>query len=93
VEPETPSQPNAPRTRSSSALRATALGLVVILLMLLFIFQNGQRAKLNFLWFHWHTPVGLGLLLAAVLGGIIVLLVGVVRRLQVKRSVRLSNHV
>ena len=92
MEPETPSQPKSLR-RSTSALRATAVGLVVLLLMLLFIFQNGQRAKLNFLWFHWHTPVGLGLSLAAVLGGIVVVLLSAVRRLRGRRSVRLSNHV
>jgi uncharacterized integral membrane protein len=45
-----------------------------------------QRTKLNFLWMHWHTPLGVGLLLAAVLGGLTVLFLGGVRMLQIRKA-------
>jgi uncharacterized integral membrane protein len=81
-----------PRTRVGAAWKGIAFGLVVLLLMLVFILQNLQRTKLNFLWLHWHTPVGVGLLLAAVFGGLVVLLLGGVRMLQLRKAVRLSNY-
>jgi len=41
---------------------------VVLLLLLIFILQNGQRADVYFLGAHVHLPMAVGLLLAAVFG-------------------------
>jgi uncharacterized integral membrane protein len=46
--------------------------LVLALLLLVFILQNGRHARLRFLWLRFSLPVGVALLLAAVGGGLLV---------------------
>jgi uncharacterized integral membrane protein len=85
----------APRTRTSAAWTLAAVGAVVLLLMLVFIMQNSQRAELNFLWFHGTPPVGAALLLSAVIGALIVICLGAGRLLQhrlVERRHRRSDE-
>jgi uncharacterized integral membrane protein len=85
-------QHEVPRTRAGGAWKGIAVGLLVVLLMLVFILQNLQRTKLNILWMHLRTPVGVGLLLAAVLGGMVVLFLGGFRMLQLRKAVKSSNY-
>ncbi len=54
--------------------------LVLLLAVAIFVLQNGARVRLNFLFLHGTTPLGVALLLAAVLGGLVSLLLGFVRR-------------
>lgn len=75
-------QLKAPRTRTGAAWTLAAVGAVVLLLMLIFIMQNMQRAELNFLWIEGTLPVGVGLLLSAVIGALIVICLGAGRLLQ-----------
>lgn len=71
-----------PRTRTGSAWALAAAGAVALLLMLIFILQNSQSAKLNFLWMHGKPPVGAALLLSAVIGALIVIFLGTGRLAQ-----------
>ena len=75
-------QLKAPHTRTGSAWALAVAGSVGLLLMLVFIFQNSQRAELNFLWLQGQPPVGAALLLAAVIGALIVTCLGAGRLLQ-----------
>ena len=77
-----------PRTRTSSAWVAAAFGVVLVLLMLVFILQNGERVPMEFLWFDLRVPLGAGLLLAAVLGALVVVLLGVGRMFQLRLAAR-----
>jgi uncharacterized integral membrane protein len=77
-----------PSTRTSSAWTLLAVGTLVVLLMLVFILQNTQRARLNFLWLHGSLPLGAALLLSAVVGALIVLCLGAGRLLQVRQATR-----
>jgi uncharacterized integral membrane protein len=77
-----------PRTRTSAAWTWAAAGAVILLLMLVFILQNSQRARLNFLWFHGTPPVGAALLLSAVIGALIVICLGAGRLLQLRLMAR-----
>ena len=77
-----------PSTRTSSAWTLVAVGTLVVLLMLVFILQNSQRAPLNFLWLHGSLPLGAALLLSAVVGALIVLCLGAGRLLQVRLATR-----
>jgi uncharacterized integral membrane protein len=76
------------RTRISSAWTLLAAGLLLVLLMLVFILQNGQPQAMEFLWFDFSLPVGAAMLLAAVLGGLLVILLGATRLLQVRLAAR-----
>ncbi len=77
-----------PGSRTGAAFWLAAAGAVALLLMLVFILQNGQRAELNFLWMHGSPPVGVSLLLAAVIGALIVLTLGAARILQMRLVAR-----
>lgn len=77
-----------PRTRTSSAWVAAAIGAVLLLLMLVFILQNGDKVGLHFLWIDFSLPSGVALLLAGVFGALIVVLVGMGRVLQLRLVAR-----
>src|SRR5439155_6033143 len=63
-----------PMTRTAGLWIASVLFAVVLLLLLIFILQNGQRAEISFFGAHAHPPVGVALLLAAVFGFLLVAL-------------------
>jgi uncharacterized integral membrane protein len=60
----------------------------VLLLLLIFILQNGQPAEVSFLGAHGTLPMGVALLLAAVFGVLLVALPGTVRILQLRAAGR-----
>ncbi|MFF5173309.1 lipopolysaccharide assembly protein LapA domain-containing protein [Micromonospora sp. NPDC000089] len=56
----------------------------VLLLLLIFVLQNGQRAEVSFLGAHGALPMGVALLLAAVVGVLLVALPGTARIVQLR---------
>jgi uncharacterized integral membrane protein len=56
----------------------------VLLLLLIFILQNGQRAEVSYLGAHGHLPMGVALLLAAIFGILLVALPGTARIVQLR---------
>lgn len=78
----------APSTRTSAAWTMTAAAAFGVLLMLIFILQNPQRATVNFLWLHGNIPLGTALLLAAVIGALVVSLLAAARLLQLRLVAR-----
>ena len=92
VEPVGPAQaasaPPLTHTRTSAFWGAVVVGLVVLLVLLVFILENGQRASISFFGAHGHLPQGVALLLSAVIGGLFVVLAGVARILQLRSRAR-----
>jgi uncharacterized integral membrane protein len=91
VPPDVPSPdhgPGVPRTRTAGLWIASVLFALVLLLLLVFILQNGQRAEVSFFGFHSHPPVGVALLLAAVFGILLVALPGTARIVQLRLLAR-----
>ena len=86
--PSTADELQVPRTRTSSAWVAAAVGAVLVLLMLVFILQNSSKVQMDFLWMEFSLPLGVAMLLAAVLGALIVVSLGIGRMLQL----RLAAH-
>jgi uncharacterized integral membrane protein len=70
-------------SRTAVALAAT---LLLVVLVVIFIGQNGDEVKVNFLWLHGHMALGLALLIAAVVGGILALLLNTIRRVRKARK-------
>lgn len=66
----------AGRTRMGLAWVAAALSAVVLLLLLIFILENGQQVDIAYFGAHGHLPLGVALLLAAVLGILLVVIPG-----------------
>lgn len=62
--------------------------LIFLIVMLVFIFQNLHNVKISFFTASGSFPLALALLLAAVLGALIVLCLGSIRILQLRRTVR-----
>ncbi len=67
---------------------ASALFAVVLLLLLIFILENGQRADIGFFGAHGHLPLGIALLLAAILGVLLVVIPGTGRIIQLRMLAR-----
>jgi uncharacterized integral membrane protein len=67
-------------------------GAVVLLLLLVFILENGQSVEISFFGAHGHVPLGVGLLLAAVFGTLLVLIPGAGRMIQLRRAARQRTH-
>lgn len=76
------------RTRTSSVFVTAAVGLVLALLMLVFVLQNGDSQDLEFLWAEFSLPAGVAMLLAAIVGGLIVALLGLGRVAQLRLAAR-----
>jgi uncharacterized integral membrane protein len=88
-----PSAPATPakvpgRTRVSGIWVASIAAVVVLLLLLIFILQNGDRVKINIFGANPTLPVGVALLLAAVLGALLVALIGAARVVQLRNTAR-----
>jgi uncharacterized integral membrane protein len=57
---------------------------LVLLLLLIFILQNGQRSDVYFMGAHGHLPMGVALLLSAIFGMLLVALPAAVRIVQLR---------
>jgi uncharacterized integral membrane protein len=57
---------------------------VVLVLLLIFILQNGQRSDVYFLGAHGHLPMGVALLLSAIFGVLLVAVPTVVRIVRLR---------
>ncbi len=83
-----PAQHVVKRTRVGGIWVASALFAVVLLLLLIFILANGQRVDISFFGAHGHLPLGVALLLAAVLGVLLVVIPGTGRIIQLRLLAR-----
>jgi uncharacterized integral membrane protein len=77
-----------PHSRISGAWTAVAIFAVVLLLLLIFILQNGRSVEVSYLGAHGHLPLGVALLLAAVCGALLVSLAGGARILELRAAAR-----
>ena len=82
--------PPVKATRAGRAWVAIIRGIVVLAVLLVFIFQNLHETTIHFFSVSGSLPVALALLFAAIAGAVVVLLVGSVRILQLRRHVRSS---
>ncbi|MDQ6783201.1 MAG: LapA family protein [Actinomycetota bacterium] len=69
------------------------VGLLVLILVLVFIIQNLNDAGVHYLGLSFRLPVGLLILIGAVAGGLIVMLVSLVRVIQLRVRARRAGPV
>ena len=79
-------------TKTSRAWWVLVGGLLVLLLVIVFIAQNGDHVEIHFLWAKGNVSLGLALLLAAVLGALAVVLLGAARMLQMRVQARRAHR-
>ena len=75
-------------TRTSSLWAATSTAAVLLLILVVFIAQNSGRTRVHFFWATWTSSLAVDLLLAAVLGALVVLVVGALRVTQLRLAAR-----
>lgn len=89
---EAPAPAGSPLTRAGAAWVATALVLVLLTVIIVFILQNQTSVELTILGLDVDLPLGVAMLIAAVLGGVLVGLTGGVRVVQLRREARQTRR-
>ncbi|BBZ46873.1 hypothetical protein MPRM_41540 [Mycobacterium parmense] len=64
------------------------VGFLTLIVLLIFITQNTTSAAFTFLAWHWTLPLGVAILLAAVVGGLITVAAGTARIIQLRRAAK-----
>lgn len=72
-------------TRAGALWSSLIAGFLILIVLLIFITQNTTSTPFQFLGWHWNLPLGVAILLAAVVGGLITVAVGTARILQLRR--------
>ncbi|WP_114855484.1 lipopolysaccharide assembly LapA domain-containing protein [Brachybacterium sp. YJGR34] len=97
AEPPTPRTPREPSTGEGSASRggktaglwiSMILGAIVLVLLLIFVIQNGQTASFEYFAATFELPLGVAMLFAAIAGALVMALVGSVRMIQMSWTIR-----
>lgn len=73
---------------AGGAWAALIVGAILLILLLIFIMQNQLSVTLSFFTWEFAVPAGVGFLLAAVAGGLIMAIVGGVRMMQLRRQIK-----
>jgi uncharacterized integral membrane protein len=73
-----------PRSRAGGLWVVLVVFAIALLMIMIFILQNGQRSEVYFMGAHGHLPMGVALLLSAIFGVLLVALPTVVRILQLR---------
>lgn len=84
----TAAAPTVRRTRTGGLWVGLILSALVLLLLLVFILQNGDPVQISFFAFNGQLPTGVALLLAAIAGILLVAIPGSARILQLRRAAR-----
>ena len=72
------------RTRMGGLWIAAVAFAIILLLLLIFILENGHSVAISYFGAHGHLPLGVALLLAAVLGVLLVVIPGTGRIIQLR---------
>ncbi len=75
-------------TRISGLWIAVTFFAVILLLLLIFILQNGTKVDIAYMGMNGHIPLGVALLLAAVCGVLLTILAGAARISQLRTVAR-----
>ncbi len=75
------------KTLAGTTWVALIVGVLLLILLLVFILQNQESAELQLLGWTMTFPIGVGMLIAAIVGALIMALVGGVRIVQLRKQV------
>jgi uncharacterized integral membrane protein len=75
-------------TRAGALWSALIVGFLILIVLLIFIAQNTESGTFHFLGWDWSLPLGVAILAAAVLGGLITVLAGAARIVQLRRTAK-----
>lgn len=75
-------------TRTAALWSALVVGFLVLILLLVFIIQNGNQVPIHLFTWEWNVQLGVAILLAAVAGGLLAFSVAGIRLLQLRLAAR-----
>lgn len=75
-------------TRAASLWTSLTAGFLILIVLLIFIIQNGDSVPFHFFGWHWRLQQGVAILLAAIGGGLITVLAGTARIYQLRRAAK-----
>lgn len=78
----------AGNSRTARAWTAWIIGAIILIFLLVFIIQNSDEARFQFLTWHFSLPLGVAVLLAAIIGALVTALIGGARMYQMRRAVK-----
>ena len=87
-----PSPRDSVTTRAAVAWFATAAALVLLVLLIVLILQNQNTVTVHYLGFTGSLQMGTALLIAAVAGGSLVTIVGIIRITQLRLTARRTRR-
>lgn len=87
-EPPPPPEDAVKFTRAAALWSSLIIGFLILIVLLIFIAQNTDSATFHFLGWNWTLPLGVALLLAAVGVGLLSVLVGAARIVQLRIAAR-----
>jgi uncharacterized integral membrane protein len=82
----------APQSRTGVLWTALAIAGVVLVFLLIFVAQNFAPVTVHFLGLQFSLPIGLALLFAAIVGGVLVWLAGTARMIQMRRAAKKARQ-
>jgi uncharacterized integral membrane protein len=88
TEPAVPVSSSARHTLISAAWTAVVIAVVLGVALIAFVVQNTQKVQIKFFGASGHIPLVVTLLAAAIVGALSVLVVGLSRITQLRRSAR-----
>lgn len=86
--PEPPPEDAVKFTRAAALWTSLIIGFLILIVLLIFIAQNTDPGNFHFLGWNWTLPLGVALLLAAVGGGLLAVMVGAARIVQLRLAAR-----
>lgn len=92
---EQPKAQNNQEIKSSLAggtWAALIAGALLLIVLLVFILQNQQSVTLTLFAWDFTLPAGVGFLLAAIAGALIMAMVGIVRMFQLRRQIKKAQR-
>jgi uncharacterized integral membrane protein len=75
-------------TRAGALWTSLIAGFLILILLLIFIAQNTTSAAFAFFGLRWSLPLGVAILLSAVVGGLITVAAGTARIIQLRRAAK-----
>ena len=76
------------RTRAGRLWLMLVPALVFLIVLIVFVAENGQRVEVKFFGAEGHISLALALLASAVIGAVLVLLIGSIRIVQLRLATR-----
>ena len=86
--PAGPAPKAVPRSRTGAAWVGITATIILLLLLVIFIAQNGQKVEVHFLGFSGTMSLAVALLAATVAGGLLTVMVGTARIVQLRLLAR-----